>query len=53
MAEYKYEAETIRIMELSNAIKVISEYMDEFSDEIETEDTLHKQQTNSGCVNQP
>ena len=43
MAEYKYEAETIRIMELSNAIKVISEYMDEFSDEIETKDTLKLQ----------
>lgn len=50
MAEYKYEAETIRIMELSNAIKVISEYMDEFSDEIETEDTLKLQRQLKNAV---
>lgn len=43
MADYKYEAETIRIMELSSAIQVISEYVDEFSDEIETEDVLKLQ----------
>lgn len=40
MADYKYEAETIRIIELSGAIKAISEYVDEFSYEIETEDVL-------------
>ncbi len=43
MADYKYEAETIRIIELSSAIKVISEYVDEFSYEIETEDVLKLQ----------
>ena len=43
MADYKYEAETIRIMELSSAIKVISEHVDEFSYEIETEDVLKLQ----------
>lgn len=43
MADYKYEAETIRIMELSSAIKVISEHVDELSYEIETEDVLKLQ----------
>lgn len=43
MADYKYEAETIRIMELSSAIKIISEHVDEFSYEIETEDVLKLQ----------
>ena len=43
MADYKYEAETIRIIELSGAIKAISEYVDEFSYEIETEDVLKLQ----------
>lgn len=50
MAEYKYEAETIQIMELSNAIKAISKYMDEFSDEIETEDTLKLQRQLKNAV---
>ena len=50
MAEYKYEAETIQIMELSNAIKVISEYVDEFSDEIETEDVLKLQRQLKNAV---
>ena len=43
MADYKYEAETIRIMELSSAIKVISEHVGQFSYEIETEDVLKLQ----------
>lgn len=43
MADYKYEAETIRIMELSSAIKVIAEHVDDFSYEIETEDVLKLQ----------
>lgn len=50
MADYKYEAETIRIIELSGAIKAISEYVDEFSYEIETEDVLKLQRQLKNAV---
>lgn len=50
MADYKYEAETIRIMELSSAIKVIAEHVDDFSYEIETEDVLKLQRQLKNAV---